>query len=272
MLTFIVLLAAATEPVSDDPGMNAIPIDYTTVGPADIQIPVSASVRAETWDHFIIKPSEPHRVRVACIVLTEVGVPGACVPESFIAPGKKTIDWVAARSAYEKAFPSDDPAEAALYFAASQRMNAVRVTPRPDSKSMFAIRIFEETISPTDARPPFTPGESLGTLQVTITRPPDGRLMGMLYPTLALRNSVEAEIRMTCRIEADFSLLCRDPGQIALRPADAGDQTADLIEDFRFSTYQLASTMRLGPKTIDGRDAVGRDLRIRIAWKLPSAD
>ncbi|MGQ3101419.1 MAG: hypothetical protein ACT6Q5_08835 [Sphingopyxis solisilvae] len=269
MLAFFVLLAAATEPVSDDNGMNAIPIDYATVGPAEVEIPVSASVRADTWDGLVAKPSEPRRIRVACITIAKFGVPGACIPASFVKPGQKTFDWAAARDAYEKARQSDDASETALILAAARRMSALRISPRPNNKSMFAIRIFEETISPTDARPPYTHGESLGTRQVTMTRPPDGRLMGMLYPAAAMRYSVEARVRMTCRIEADFSLLCRDPGQITLQPADVGDRTAALTEDFRISTYQLASTMRFGPKTIDGRNAAGQDLSITIRWELP---
>lgn len=269
----LILLGLMAVPMEVDAplkgGMDKVPVEYDTVDSTEIRIAVSDSVRAATWDMLTIKPARPVHVRMACIVLDRYGAPGACVPASQVPPGQDTIDWPSIVDDDRQAGRSGNPSEAELHRVAGLRISAARTSERPATKNLFVIRFFEEVVSPTDARPPFAPGDALTMQDVVLARPIDRALMQVLYPAVAMRYSVNARVTMTCRIEPSLKLLCRDPGAIVTEPGDIGTLTPTLIKDLRFSTYQLASTIALAPKGRDGQDIVGKDVKFSIRWQLP---
>lgn len=209
-----------------------VPIDYEVVQEGDVLIPISDSVRAATWDELVVKPVQPVRLRLACIVFVPSGAPGACVPASFIEPGQKTVDWAKVHNPVGQAAPSEKPADPELLRAATRRIDAARVVVPGGAKDVFAIRFFDEVISPDDERPPLalTFDEDLKMRDVTLAEPLDPGIMKMLYPPVAMRYSVNATVSMTCQIEMSLRLLCRDPGVIESSPSDIGEFTGDLME------------------------------------------
>lgn len=239
-----------------------VPVERSVVTAAEYRVPPGDSVRASTWDEISSKPSQPIPVRVACIVMLEFGVPGACIPASRL-PAGTTVNWAAVRDAYERA-PDSREAQDELIRTAEKRLSVSRLKPA----NGWAVRIFEEVISPADARPTFEPGEAFTLRDVIMTKPLDGKLVKALYPVAPLRNGAAARVSLTCKIEQDFRLLCRDPGVVKIGPpSEAGN--AQFAEAFRLATYQLASTISLQPKSYSGQDVVGRNLTIAINWLLP---
>jgi hypothetical protein len=180
------------------------------------------------------------------------------------------VDWDKILEASDKAERSDSRVDAALFKLAARRVKTLRLFPG-DQSMLFSIRFFEEVIAPADARSPFAAAAepALTTRDVTFAEPLDGRLLQMLYPAIAMRYSVNAQVRVTCDIGGDLKLLCRDRGTVTSDPAEVPGYTPQLIEDLRFSTYQLASTIKLQPKTTDGQDVAGRQFRFIVRWALP---
>ena len=261
MLAFLALLLAAK-----DIELEQMAADTRPIAQDEVLVPVSDSVRAATWDELAVKPSVPKHVRVACIILAQNGAPGACVDASRLQPGQTSIDWIKARED-QSAADADDPAGAELRALVNKRLTPMRLR-QIGSDRTFVVRIFEETVGPADARPPFVPGTSLTFGQVTLAEPLDGSLIEALYPVDAIRNGVQARVRIACRIQPNLALLCRDPGTIATS-SGSGNDSPDIVRSLRFATYQLASTIRLKPKANDGSDVVGRDLQIGLSWQMP---
>lgn len=259
----LILAAAASSPPFGSVDLNNVPIDYQTMAPAEFLVPISDSVRAATWDSLSTKPTEPMRLRLACIVWNVSGAPGACIPADRLPQGQKTADWIELRR-----HQADGPA-AELQNVATRRIGASRLGAKPGQKHMFVIRVFDETISPADAREPFSLGAALTLNDARLVQPLDGSLVQHLYPTAAVRAGIIARVVVTCKIEFTLRPLCRDPGTFQVDPSTASSLTPDIREDLLFATYQLASTMKLEPKTNDGREVRGRNLRIAVTWKMP---
>lgn len=268
MFVMLWVAAAASGVPTSKIDLKNVPIEYADIQPIDIRIPISSSVRAATWDQLAVKPSKPVSVRLACIVWG-FGAPDACVNASLITQGQKTIDWHKVREVDDLAQESATAADNQIREIAQVRIDSVRITARSGGKDMFVIRFFEEVVSPADARPPFSPGEALTMQDVILKKPLDGTLIQALFPIVAMRYSVTARVNVTCHVEPDLRLLCRDLGTINAEPANVGAGTLDLIQSLRFATYQLASTMELEPKSKNGDDIVGRDVRFGILWTLP---
>ncbi|MEG3148680.1 hypothetical protein U1769_02190 [Sphingomonas sp. ZT3P38] len=262
MLAFLALLLAAK-----DIDLHQVAADSRPIAQDEVLVPVSDSVRAATWDELAVKPSVPKHVRVACIVWAQNGAPGACVDASRLQPGQTSIDWIKARED-QSAADANDLAGADLRALVNKRLAPMRLRQINSDRTRFVVRIFEETIGPADARPPFVPGTSLTLGQVTLAEPLDGSLIEALYPMDAIRNGVQARVRIACRIQPNLALLCRDPGTIATS-SGSGNDSPDIVRSLRFASYQLASTIRLKPKANDGSDVVGRDLQIGLSWQMP---
>lgn len=269
MMILLGLIAAASSVMSGN-GEMIVPISYPVVQSADVRVPISDAVRAATWDDLAMELEQPVDVRLACIVFVPSGAPGNCVPASLIPPGQKTVDWSRILDVGKETGRSASPMDTALFEIASRRVRAIRVGPG-GRKPLFAIRFFEELVSPADARAPLaqTDEVDLTTLDVVFAEPLDAKLLQLLYPSIAMRYSVNAQVRAICRIEPDLKLLCRHAEVLALEPADVAGYTEQLIEDLRFSTYQLASTIKLEPKSVDGRDIAGRNFRFVVRWSTP---
>ncbi|HEV7314231.1 hypothetical protein [Sphingopyxis sp.] len=270
MTIMLVLMAAASGVAAPADEEMMLPVGYGVVQQADIRVPISDSVRAATWDELEIPLDRPVPVRLACIIFVPSGGPGNCVPASLVPPGQERVDWDKILEARDKAERSTSRVDAALFKAAARRLKTLRLFPG-DQRTVFSIRFFEEVVGPADARPRFAvaPEPALTTRNVLFAEPLDGRLLQMLYPAIAMRYSVNAQVRVTCDIGADLKLLCRDRGTVFSNPAEVPGYTAQLMEDLRFSTYQLASTIKLQPKTADGQDVAGRQFAFAVHWSLP---
>lgn len=264
LLSYIVAVSGAS---AND---AMIPVQYEVVRRAEVRVPISDSVRAATWDSLAVSADEPVHVRLACIVFALSGGPGNCVPASLVPTGQKALDWDAVLEASSIARNTASPEDAAILDAAARRLKTVRLAPSSE-EHLFVIRFFEETVSPADARPPLelTLDRDLTTRDVIFAEPLDTGLLQALYPAIAMRYSVNAVVRVTCRIEANLKLLCRDPGVVTASPSEIPGYTDQLMEDLRFSTYQLASTIKLAPKGADGRDVAGRNLSFVVRWSTP---
>lgn len=266
MSIIFVLLAGIVDPLAMASGMDAIPVEQQMLTSSDLPVPVSDSVRAATWDDLTAKPLEPVHVKVACIVA--FGASGSCVQASDVASDSKTIDWAKARDDNDRWVLTAKPADVALLQIAAERLQTARTQKESTSKSIFVIRFFDEVISPNDARPPFVPKETLAMSDVALAKPIDTNLIGRLYPVMAIRNATIARVTMACDIQNNLKLLCRDHGTVAFGPIDE-TQKDRLARDFRFSTYQFASTLQLMPKDKNGNDVIGRQLKFSVAWRLP---
>jgi len=268
MLLFITMLAATPDPLAMRTGMDSIPVVEGTLATTDMLVPVSDSVRAATWDQLAQKPTEPVRFKVACIVFAAFGVPGSCVAASQLAAGTKTIDWAKVRDENVTWERNANPMDVALLRVITARLQTARAPMLLASKSLFVIMMFEDTVGPGDARASFVEGDALSMNDIRPARPIDGTLLGKLYPVTALRNEVTARVTMTCDIQPNLRLLCRDQGKIDLFATDATDTTG-MIQDFRFATYQFASTLQLEPTSVNGDALGGKKLRFSILWKIP---
>jgi hypothetical protein len=267
MLGLIAAVSGVPAPADEQMMLS---VTYAVVQPTDLRVPISDSVRAATWDDLKVALDRPVPVRLACIIFVPSGGPGNCVPASLVPPGQKRIDWDKILEASDKAGRSASRDEAALFKVAARRVKTLRLFPG-DQSTMFSIRFFEEVVAPADARPPFAaaPQPALTTGKVRFGEPLDGQLVQMLYPAIAMRYSVSAQVRVTCDVGADLKLLCRDRGTVIPNPAEVPGYTEQLMEDLRFSTYQLASTIKLQPKTNDGQDVAGQQFVFAVRWALP---
>jgi hypothetical protein len=250
-------------------GLDAVPVILQPIESTALPIPISDSVRAATWDSLADKPLQPRHIKVACIVTATFGVPGSCVPASDVAPGSKAVDWAKLRNDNDAWIRIATPEEVALLRIVTERLQTARAPSQTKPKSMFVIRFFDEIISPADARPPFEAKEALTMNDVTFAKPIDGNVLSKLYPVLALRNSATARVSMSCEIEPNLKLLCRDSGDIELRTIGE-TETRDISQAFRFATYQFASTLQLAPQDKSGKSIVGRQLKFAISWQIPS--
>ncbi|WP_411341369.1 hypothetical protein V6U71_05870 [Sphingopyxis sp. J-6] len=270
MTLMLGLMAAASGVAAPAVEEAMLPVAYGVVQQADIRVPISDSVRAATWDELGVTLDRPVPVRLACIILVPSGGPGNCVPASLVPPDQERVDWDKILEASHKAGRSASRVDAALFKAAARRVKTLRLFPG-DQNMLFSIRFFEEVVAPSDARPPFAAASepALTTRNATFAEPLDGQLLQMLYPAIAMRYSVNAQVRLTCDVGSDLKLLCRDHGTVMSDPAEVPGYTAQLMEDLRFATYQLASTVKLQPETTDGQDVVGRQFRFIVRWALP---
>lgn len=270
MIGFLTMLGASVGGVSD-PGaaMRAIPVIEGTLQNSDLAIPVSASVRAATWDAMANKPREAVRLRVACIVIADFGMPGFCVPASQIADTEKTVDWIKVSDAAQAWARTANQTELSVIQTVVSRVQTARFKPERVGDSMFTVRLFEDVVGPEDEKPAFATGQVLGLADVTLVRPLDPATIRWLYPAPALRAGVAARVTMTCNIQSDLKLLCRDAGQIHLMPDMQAPSAEMLAPMFRMATYQLASILQLQPKARDGQDVAARQLQLTIDWRMP---
>lgn len=269
-MTITLGLIAAVSSLASANNESNIPVSYEVVRPADVRVPISDSVRAATWDDLTIQPEQPVNIRLACIVFVPSGAPGNCVPALLVPPGQKTVDWGKVLDAGQQDGQFASPTDAALFEVARRRVNAIRLVPS-DGRVVFSVRFFDEVIGPADARPPLaiTFDKDLTTRDVVFAEPLDGSLLQALYPPIAMRYSVNADVSVTCKIEPSLKLLCRDPGVIVSNPSEVPGYTDKLMENLRFSTYQLASTIKLKPRSADGREVAGRHFRFVVRWSTP---
>lgn len=248
--------------------VNNVPVDYHPVA-KDMLVPTSDSVRAATWDELESQPSEPVQVRVACMVFMPFGAPGSCVAASRLGTGQTVANWPKLRDEEARAQQSGNQADVAIRGVAEDRISTLRLAGDPSAKPGFVIRIFDEVVSPADARPHSSTSETLGLNDVTLTKPIDFGLIKALYPPAGLRYSVSARVALQCRIEATRKLLCRELGTIQIGGGNFDEDTKTLQRSFRFATYQLASTLQLNSKSRAGEDVTGRNLRLAITWAVP---
>jgi hypothetical protein len=243
-------------------------VNYRLVGPTDIRIPISDSVRAATWDELGVKPKLATHVRLACIVIRINGGAGNCIPAARLPQGQKTVDWAKALDDATQA-GAGSPEELALRNAATDRIDTALLVAQPHPDTLLEIRIFDEVISPQDVRPPFVAANTLSYRNVAFAHPLDPTLLADLYPAGAVRNSVDARVSVTCHVEPSLKLLCRDPGTFEVLNEGVARPTTYILHSLLFATYQAASTVRLEPKTKDGHDAAGQNLTITLHWKIP---
>jgi hypothetical protein len=265
---------SAPAPKGDEPAgsgslhLDAVPIDYALVGRDEYRVPIGESVRAETWDRLAVKPDRPVTVRMACVVWMN-GQPGACVNAALVPPGQKTVDWKKIRERADLADRSAAPMDVRLRAIAGERIGAALVGERPKDGPTIAIRIFEEVISPADARAPFREGDAPLVKSLSLTKPVDRELAKGLHPAIAIRHGVNARVTMVCRITAVLRLLCREPGTIEFAPGTSAALQALLTPDLRRATYQFATLLNLLPTNKDGEAVAGRAYRVIVGWRMP---
>lgn len=271
------LMVAAQSPaiVLKGPEEEPLPVDHATVPAAEYRVPVSDSVRAWTWDELAEKPVRPIAVRMACAVWAQ-GQAGACVDAALLPPEQKTVDWLKIVELAEAADRSAGAAARQLREVAATRIAAALIASRdedmsPDSRLSrkgMAVRVFEEVISPADARPPFAPGAAPPIEDAIMAKPVDGGLLRDLYPVVATVSRVSARVSITCRITEALRLLCRDPGTITFAAEPLADARGLIADALRNATYQLASTIGFEAKNSDGEAVAGRDYVLGVRWEM----
>jgi hypothetical protein len=248
-----------------------IGIDYNDVASRQMRVPVSDSVRALTWDRMRARPKQAATVRLACLVW-KLGKVGNCVEASLVPAGQTKVDWERLRDADSAAFKAATPLERSLRVTAENRASAA-IMPENDGAKLnqVMVRFFTETISPADARAPYSPSPQppLRMSEVTLERPMDGSLIRDLFPVTAMRKMAEARVSLRCRVQQSGRLLCRDPGTISADQAGWGSDRDVITDDFQIASYQVASTLIVRPKARNGEPTVGRDLQLGIAWVMP---
>lgn len=266
LLGLTLAMSAASPPTKS----LQVPVIYEKVSPNDYVIPVGDSVLAATWDKLEIKPTEPVKVQMACLVIARAGVPESCVPASQIPTGQKTIDW--AISGNPNASPDQQVSEHELNMisVAASRLRSARIA-SVKNQGLFTVRFFEVTLSSADERAPFAiAGDmALNSQSVEFSQPLDPKLLTDLYPPAAMRWAAPVRVKLLCNISQDLRLLCREPGSFVYRRVNFVQDEARMVEDVRLATYQLASTIRLKPKDKNGQDVAGRDYAFSVSWQLP---
>lgn len=260
------LLLAAGQPGSFEP--TRVAVDHETVRPSDLRVGVGDSVRAATWDELQEKPNAPVTIRMACMVMKPFGVPGGCVPADSIPAGQAQVNLPVLTEQVRAARAERSTLELELERIAEKRIRTSRLVRGRSDDQFMVIHLFEVVIDPADARPIFDTDNPLALADVSFARPLDASLIQSLFPVLAMRESFGARVRITCRIQPSLDLLCRDVGTVTPVPAQAFQPADPVTEDFRLATYQIASTIKLEPKTKSGADVVGRNLVISISWVL----
>ena len=136
----------------------------------------------------------------------------------------------------------------------------------PDHK----LYIFRETISAEDvARAPPPAVATLARSEVSFEANPDPDTMSSLYPERAVRRNWSANVKVVCRVMPSRNLVCRD-GEITFPgSADTNAPAPDNGREFILATYQITSMMQVAPKTLAGRETVGSDVIMTLAWRLP---
>ncbi|HEY0313741.1 MAG TPA: hypothetical protein VGC56_14765 [Allosphingosinicella sp.] len=227
----------------------------------DIVLAPSASVRAATIAPLARPPERPMTVKLACEVHAN-GEPIRCVRAESLGGLARWSDFYAAadslaRSLYE---PGGD----LIVRGAYERVHALRVRAwKSRDFAGKAFMLFSEVIAAGDAAPPPQPAETVSAESLVFEDSPAGLDMDQLYPEAALRNEVQPHVTITCRVQPSRELLCRD-GEVAwFQPLD-GAATRQML----LATYQFAAARKVAPLTRDGRQTVGRDVRIDVHWNL----
>ncbi len=275
MLEFFLYAAAVAMPFNTTE-FKDVPVDPDPVTSGDLIIGAGEAVRAATWDTLSNPPSEPTQVHLACLVPPALGIPGHCLPASLLSPRSKKANWTELLRQADIAARSYSAAQMEIENAARERISTFRLKTDPSKGSNFEIRIFNLTVSPADALPRYTPGDTLPLEDVGLSQPMEGKLVSALYPPLPLRYDISGRVTVNCRIKEDRTLLCRDPGNVQLLtpiPAELALEKNDLARiverSFLLATYQAASTVKVNAADKDGNDAIGRDLTFILAWRPP---
>jgi hypothetical protein len=244
------------------------------VRPSDIRIPVGDSLRAATWENLPVKPTAPRHVGLACLVLANEGTPLSCLPATAKLKAATLAQWNALFDAYTAASPGAADPERTLIDIATLRVLNTRLRPEGGGKgkTSWKLMIFDETFSPTDARPHPPPGEALTMSAVTLDKPFDPNILEALYPMIAQRYQMAARVTITCHIEPALTLLCREPGKIDAEQGQSNENAEVIYTALVFASYQAASTIRLAPKAKDGSDVAGKDLTMAFRWSMPPGD
>lgn len=232
-----------------------------------IALPVSAAVKSATIKELSTPIARPVRFTLLCSVLIARGRPLNCIQAEDPLPGTwDAFENKAFALALRQSGPTADP----VLKVALDRIHEMRVhVPPGQASSGKTLMTFVETGSPDDAIPDPAPAETLSQRDVVIERGADGEMLANLYPEIAIRNGILAKVVVTCRVIENRHLICRD-GSVSTVNRHGDPVTNGMGRDFRLASYQVVSTIVLGPKTKDGRDAVGRDVTMAINWSLPS--
>jgi hypothetical protein len=253
MLLLLLLLARA-------PDDRLPPLVEAT--PADIVVRVSRSLRAATLAEMPRPPAQPVTVTLACEVVPVNGEPLRCAPADALRSVTTWSGFVEASERFARTVsePGGDP----VIRAGFDRIRGIRVRASTlDGHADHKLMLFREIVAASDAQPPLPPAQTLDPRDLTYEDLGDQGLTGQLYPNAALRNDDMAQVALTCRIEPARTLLCRDAELLSHR----GDlATAPRL--FILATYQITALWRVAPLTPDGRPVVGRDVRLKVNWRL----
>ncbi|NJC34088.1 hypothetical protein GGR88_001562 [Sphingomonas jejuensis] len=254
LLLLIAAPAAATGPVRP-------PI---TLAPADIEVAISAPLRAETL-RGVTMPDVPRRFRFQCLVDPVAGTLVQCRDLPPDVSPYRTLD-----AFFGAVRPWDDAApnwrQVALDRIAGIRLK--RGTPLLTTRGPGAISVLvEETISADDVAGPTAASDAvaLAATDLVYDKPPTVELIRSFYPQAALRTGTRARVVSRCVVQDDSRLFCRDPH---LDPPDQYMTPAER-RAFEQASVQLISAFKLRPTAADGSAIAGRAVDLGVSWVLP---
>lgn len=233
------------------------------VNEQSISLPVSSAVRSETIKDLPAPLPGPLSLTFHCTMDMTDGRPLDCVegerPSSWKAFDSKVI-----QTALRENGPEADPVRK----VAAARIGLTRVHLVPGNNTVReTVMTFVETVAPDDAIPDPVPVPTapLTWQDVTFETGIDQAMLASLYPRTALRRGVHARAELTCRITVPRRLFCYR-GVIKDADNEAVPLGDWISKQFKLASYQVASTMRLAPRTKGDIDVVGQDIVINVNW------
>ena len=158
-------------------------------------------------------------------------------------------------------FASDGPAE--MPVALQRLVNMYRFAPEPLSPSI-GVRTIIIDAGAIKALLPLPP-----TKGILVGVPLEPHALDKLenrYPPTAVRDRLQGLVVVQCRILADYSHFCPDPGII---PRDGSAPSSD-YKPLKDVTIWALAKAKSAPKDKSGQDTVGYDVTRRINWSLPN--
>lgn len=231
-----------------------------------IVVPVSAEVRSDTVKRLAAPPLEAARFTFHCEMNMRRGEPTRCIE----AEGRYPKSWdeyrLQAQELSAKLTGTD--ANPLLSVAHSRVMQIRVVNDGPGSSGGTKIMTFSETVTPDDALFDPEPVETVEAKDIIFSQKPSAVDMANLYPAYALRLGVTARTTVTCRVNDDLTLSCRNADAKPNLNPDNPDYER-MSNEFRLASYQLMSLMKASSQAGEGGSIVGKDFDYPMSWLIP---
>lgn len=249
MIAYLIMLQA---------GANTMAVPEQVTAASVVATPTAAARALAVAG--VTLPATPASFTFQCLVLRG-NMPGNCIDAKEGVVLDQKAFWPRIENLQQAT--ETDP----LLRAARLKTAFYRLRPAPFGKKIRSVLI-RETVSLADAPPSERAGVRVDQKELAITEFD----ISDFYPPAALRAGAQTRVTATCRVLADYSLLCRN-AQVDLVPV-AGDQPSSraptLDPMFMRATVRALSTAKVRPTLTSGGSSIGREAEFTVNWTLPN--